>query len=97
MKKYDKKAFKLEKFIYSRLPLTARVSEDLRENDKNLVDLFSNDEKRLFDNVVYLPETKEVYCSFYNDRKGEAVLIPVVDLIFEDNEVQRQVKRFMNL
>ena len=95
MDKFSKDAFALEKFIHKMLPLKAKISEDARLNDNNLANNFEKKETKEFDGVVYFPNTREVYCSFYNNKEKVAVLVPVTNLIFENKKAQKQVDKFI--
>ena len=94
MNKYDKKATKLKKFLHARVPLEARVSEEIKKDEEYLTEYFPNDKSRAFSGVLYYSRTGEVYCTFYDKKKEMAILIPVVDLIFENVQVQKQIENF---
>ena len=91
---FEKDGFKIEKFIHNRLPLLAKAKSDSKKCDQKLVEYFPNDDWKKFDGVVFVPEKREVFCSFYDEFNKVAVLIPVIDLNFQNIEVQKRVTRF---
>lgn len=95
MNKYVKDALRLEKFIHDMLPLMAKPKEEVRINDFNLSNNFEQDENKKFDGVVYLQQTQEINCSFYNSDEEAAVLVPIDCLIFKNKTVQKKVEEFI--
>ena len=49
-----------------------------------------------FDGVVFHPDLKEVYCTFYDDFKKCATLISAIDSKFINIKVHNKVKKFKN-
>lgn len=74
MKKFDRDALRLEKFLHTRRPLKASPAPEA----------LSGSEVKEFDGVLYLPKERMVYCSYYDSAEEVAVLVPVVGLVFED-------------
>ena len=50
-------------------------------------DALINDDWKKFDGVVFVPEKREVFCSFYDEFNKVAVLIPLIDLNFQNIEI----------
>jgi len=92
--KLDKEAYRLEKFMLARRPVKASPTSEALQHDANLASKFIEGEVKEFDGIVYLPKIKMVYCSFYDTANNVAVLVPVVDLVFEDTEIQKKVRAF---
>jgi hypothetical protein len=91
---FEKDGFKLEKFVHKKLPLLAKAKSKLKKCDQKLVEYFANDDWKKFDGVVFVPEKREVFCSFYDEFNKVAVLIPLTDLNFQNIEVQKRVTKF---
>ena len=85
---------KVEKFIHKKLPLLAKAKSESKKSDQKLAEYFTNDDWKKFDGVVFVPEKREVFCSFYDETNKVAVLIPLIDLNFQNIEVQRRVTKF---
>ena len=94
MKMFERDAFKIEKFIKKRLPLSAKATEEARGRDEKLAKYFSDNDWRKFDGVLYYPRTEDVYCSFYDETEKVAVLVSIIDLKFQNREIQKRVNRF---
>jgi len=91
---FEKDGFKIEKFVYKKLPLLAKAKSESKKCDQKLVEYFPNDDWKKFDRVVFVPEKREVFCSFYDEFNRVAVLIPLIDLNFQNIEVQKRVTKF---
>ena len=91
---FEKDGFKIEKFIHKKLPLLAKAKAESKKYDKKLAEYFVNDDWKDFDGVVFIPEKREVFCSFYDKFNKVAVLIPIIDLKFQNIEVQKRVAKF---
>lgn len=92
----NKEAFRLEKYLLKKRPLSAKLTEEAKLYDKNLAEDFRENETREFDGVVYHPRTKVIFCSFYNRRKMEMVLVPITELEFINENIQAKVQIFIN-
>lgn len=93
---FEKDGFKLENYIRKRLPLFATATESAKNNDSKLAEYFVDDDWIKFDGVVFHPDLKEVYCTFYDNFKRCATLISAIDLKFMNIKVHHKVKKFKN-
>ena len=91
---FEKDGLKIEKFIHKKLPLLAKAKAESKKYDQKLAEYFVNDDWKKFDGVVSVPEKREVFCSFYDEFNKVAVLIPIIDLKFQNIEVQKRVIKF---
>ena len=91
---FEKEGYKIEKFIYKKLPLLAKAKAESKKCDQKLAEYFANDDWRKFDGVVFAPEKREVFCSFYDEFNKLAVLVPIIDLKFQNIEVHKRVTGF---
>ena len=91
---FEKDGFKIEKFVHKKLPLLAKAKSESKKCDQKLVEYFPNDDWKKFDGVVFVAEKREVFCSFYGEFNKVAVLIPLIDLNFQNIEVQKRVTKF---
>jgi len=95
MDTFEQAALKLKKFLFEKRPLEAKPSDEAIENDKNLAMSMEKGIYRMFDGVIYWPKTGEVFCSFYDEQRKSAVLVPAIDLVFKDQTIQKRVKTFI--
>jgi hypothetical protein len=93
---FKKDGFKIEKFVHKKLPLLAKAKSESKKCDQKLTENFPNGDWKKFDGVVFVPEKREVFCSFYDDFNKIAVLVPLIDLNFQNIEVQKRVTKFRN-
>ena len=95
MDTFEQAALKLKKFLFEKRPLEAKPSDEAIENDKNLAMSMEKGIYRIFDGVICWPKTGEVYCSFYDEQRKSGVLVPVIDLVFKDQAIQKRVNSFI--
>jgi len=91
---FEKDGFKIEKFFQKNLPLLAKAKSESKKCDHKLVEYFPYDDWKKFDGVVFVLEKREVFCSFYDEFNKIAVLIPLIDLNFQNIAVQKRVTKF---
>ena len=91
---FEKDGFKIEKLIHRKLPLLAKAKLESKKYDEKLNEYFEKNEWIKFDGVVFLPEKKEVFCTFYDESKKMAALVSIVDLIFQNIEINKRVTKF---
>jgi len=94
MEDFERDAFRLERFLWKKRPLIAKAGEVSKNNDEMLTKHFEVNDWKKFDGVVFSPKTREVYCSFYDDLENHAVLVPAIDLVFKNREIQKRVRKF---
>ena len=91
---FEKDGFRIEKFLHRKLPLLAKAKSESKKHNSKLVEYFSDDDWRKFDGVVFLPEEGGMFCSFYDQLNKVAVLIPIIDLNFQNIDVHKRVTKF---
>jgi hypothetical protein len=94
METFEQAAVELEDFLWGKRPLEAKPRQEIQANDTDMITRIQNEAYQMFDGVLYVPQTREVYCTYYDHEQKGIVFVPAIDLVFKDRTIQQRVNRF---